>query len=130
MQERLCPPRARGHALRHGAGARARRRPRTAAPGAAPTAPARRRRHPPPRRRSAPPQRLQACQAKGFPAVAAGRLDAYAADSGFGLTAADQLEYSSWLAASAHGMGLGVGLRGGAGLAGQLAAQFDFFVSE
>jgi hypothetical protein len=52
--------------------------------------------------------RFKVCQQKGFDAVEPDNTDSYGNRSGFGTTAADQLEYNKWLAATAHGLGMAI----------------------
>ena len=57
-------------------------------------------------------------------------VDGYSNPNGLGLTAADQLDYNTWLADTAHGLGLAAGLKNDIGQAKELAPKFDFFVNE
>lgn len=75
-------------------------------------------------------QRLEVCKSKGFVGVDLSNLDAYDANNGLGLTAADQLAYNKWLAATAHGLGLAVGLKNDVGQIQDLVGDFDYFVNE
>lgn len=74
--------------------------------------------------------RLDLCAARGFDAVELDNVDAYANDSGFDLTAEDQLEFNRWLAAEARERGLSPGLKGTAELAGDLVDDFDWALVE
>jgi hypothetical protein len=75
--------------------------------------------------------RIAACKAAGFVAVVAGDADAYASKtSSVGLTAADQIDYNTFLAQEAHAAGLGVGLKNDVEQVAQLLPYFDFFVNE
>jgi hypothetical protein len=56
-------------------------------------------------------QRMAMCRDKGFHAVEPDNIDGYANNNGLGLTAADQLDFNKWLANTAHGLGLAVGLK-------------------
>jgi hypothetical protein len=62
-------------------------------------------------------RRMSACKAKGFVAVDPDNVDGFANPNGLPtpLTADDQLDYNRWLAAAAHGLGLGVGLKNDVG---------------
>jgi hypothetical protein len=55
-------------------------------------------------------------------------LSAYSIDSGFELTAADQLAYSEWLANEAHARGLLIGMAGDFEQAPALIQRFDWAV--
>ncbi len=55
--------------------------------------------------------RMQKCKDKGFVAVDPDNLDAYTYNTGFKLTAANQIAYNTWLADTAHSLGLAVGLK-------------------
>jgi hypothetical protein len=74
--------------------------------------------------------RLDMCQAKGFDAVEFDNVDGYSNDTGFNLTAGDQLSFDRWLAARAHERGLAVGLKNTLDLAAQLEPDFDFAILE
>jgi hypothetical protein len=74
--------------------------------------------------------RFQACRKKGFDAVDPDNLDGYANANGLGLTAADQLAYNRHIAATAHALGLAVGLKNDLDQVKQLVGGFDFAVNE
>jgi hypothetical protein len=74
--------------------------------------------------------RLDLCRAKGFDAVEPDNVDAYRNDSGFPLTAEDQLTFNTWIAAEAHRRGLSVGLKNDAEQVDVLQPYFDFAVVE
>ncbi|MEU6736342.1 endo alpha-1,4 polygalactosaminidase [Streptomyces physcomitrii] len=74
--------------------------------------------------------RFDMCRAKGFDAVEPDLLDAYQEDTGFPLTAADQLGYNRMLAALAHERGLAVGLKNDLAQIPALVDDFDFAVNE
>ncbi len=74
--------------------------------------------------------RLSLCRARGFDAVEFDNVDGYSNQTGFPLTRADQLRFDRWLAGAAHEHGLAVGLKNTLGLAGRLAADFDFALVE
>jgi hypothetical protein len=57
-------------------------------------------------------------------------VTAYRNDSGFSLTAADQLDFNRWLAAEGHARGMAVGLKNDDEQVAELAGDFDFSVSE
>lgn len=74
--------------------------------------------------------RLELAAQKGCDAVEPDNVDAYANDSGFPLTAADQLAYNRFLAAEAHAYGLAVGLKNDLDQVKVLEPYFDFAVNE
>lgn len=55
-------------------------------------------------------------------------VDGYTQASGFTLTAADQAAYNTWLADTAHSLGLAVGLKNDLDQLATLQPKFDFFV--
>lgn len=57
-------------------------------------------------------------------------VDGYQNDSGFSLTAADQLKYNKWLAEEAHKRGLSIGLKNDLDQVDELVDFFDFAVNE
>jgi len=72
--------------------------------------------------------RLALARDKGFDGVLLVSLDAYLTESGFELTATDQLEYSLWLAQQAAARGLSAGISSDWAHAGQLANDYDFAI--
>lgn len=74
--------------------------------------------------------RLDLCRAKGFDGVEPDNVDGYANDSGFPLSAADQLRFNRWLADAAHARGLAVGLKNDLEQVAALQPVFDFAVNE
>ncbi|HEY4452987.1 MAG TPA: endo alpha-1,4 polygalactosaminidase [Pseudonocardiaceae bacterium] len=74
--------------------------------------------------------RFAACRAKGFDGVEADLVDTYTANTGFPLTAADQLRYNEMLAGLAHKLGLSIGLKNDLGQVPQLVGLFDFAIDE
>ncbi len=75
-------------------------------------------------------QRVDACRAKGFDGVEPDQLDGYANDTGFPLTAADQLAFDRLVARLAHARGLAVGLKNDLDQVVALQPDFDFAVNE
>ncbi len=75
-------------------------------------------------------RRIGMCRAKGFDAVEPDLLDGYSNDTGFPLTAADQLAFNRMVAGLAHGQGLAVGLKNDLEQIPQLVGDFDFSVDE
>jgi hypothetical protein len=74
--------------------------------------------------------RFDLCREKGFDAVEADLVDGYARDSGFPLTAADQLAYNRMLADLAHERGLSIGLKNDLDQVAELVEHFDFAINE
>ncbi|MEU6351450.1 endo alpha-1,4 polygalactosaminidase [Streptomyces sp. NPDC047072] len=75
-------------------------------------------------------ERMDMCRAKGFDAVEPDLVDGYANDTGFPLSAADQLAYNRMIADLAHDRGLAVGLKNDLDQIPQLLRHFDFAVNE
>jgi hypothetical protein len=57
-------------------------------------------------------------------------IDGYTNNSGFPLTAADQLRFNRWLAAQAHKRGLSIGLKNDLNQIQELVADFDWALNE
>lgn len=74
--------------------------------------------------------RLARCREKGFDAVELDNVDGYANETGFPLTAEDQLAFNRALADAAHRAGLAVGLKNDADQVVDLVDAFDFAVVE
>lgn len=74
--------------------------------------------------------RFDQCKAKGFDAVEPDNVDAYANESGFPLTANDQLTFNRQIAGLAHERGLSVGLKNDLDQIAELQPSFDFAVNE
>jgi hypothetical protein len=70
--------------------------------------------------------RLDLARDKGFDGVLPTNLTAYAQDSGFALTAADQRAYTLWLAGSAQARELTAGMSGDYAQIAELEHAFDF----
>jgi endo-alpha-1,4-polygalactosaminidase (GH114 family) len=75
-------------------------------------------------------RRLDLCRQKGFDAVEPDNVDAYANDSGFPLTANDQLRFNRFIAGAAHARGLSVGLKNDLDQAAALEPAFDWALNE
>jgi hypothetical protein len=75
-------------------------------------------------------ERLARCRQKGFDGVEPDNVDAYANDSGFPLTADDQLLFNRRVADLAHSAGLAVGLKNDVEQAAALVGVMDFAVNE
>lgn len=74
--------------------------------------------------------RVDKCVTAGFDAVEFDNVDGYSNDTGFPLTAADQLLYNWALSVVAHVRGLSAGLKNDVEQAGALLPYFDFAVNE
>ncbi len=74
--------------------------------------------------------RFDVCKSKGFDAVEPDNVDGYTNDTGFPLTATDQLAYDTMVAQLAHQRGLGVALKNDIEQAATLAPSFDFAINE
>ncbi|MEZ0094344.1 endo alpha-1,4 polygalactosaminidase [Streptacidiphilus sp. EB129] len=74
--------------------------------------------------------RLDMCRAKGFDAVEPDNVDGYTNDTGFPLTADDQLAFNRMVAGLAHARGLAVGLKNDLDQLPDLVGDFDFAVDE
>ena len=74
--------------------------------------------------------RFKICQQKGFDGIEADNVDGYTNDTGFPLTAADQLAYNRMLAGLAHADGLAIGLKNDLDQVQQLLPDFDFSIDE
>jgi len=75
-------------------------------------------------------ERFDMCRSKGFDAVEPDNVDGYANDTGFPLTAADQLAFNRMVASLAHQRGLAVALKNDLDQVPQLVGDFDFAVDE
>lgn len=74
--------------------------------------------------------RLDLAVDKGCDGVDPDNVDGYSNNTGFTLTAADQLAYNRWLADQAHARGLTIGLKNDLDQITDLVADFDFAVNE
>jgi hypothetical protein len=74
--------------------------------------------------------RFARAKAKGFDAVEPDNIDGYSNNSGFPLTAANQLEYNRWIADSCHALGLGIGLKNDVEQIVALQPYFDWALNE
>lgn len=75
-------------------------------------------------------RRLDMCRAKGFDGVELDEVDGFTNDTGFGLTARDQLRYNRFLAREAHVRGLASGLKNDVEQIRALLPVFDFAINE
>ncbi|MDN3904803.1 endo alpha-1,4 polygalactosaminidase [Arthrobacter sp. YD2] len=74
--------------------------------------------------------RMDTCVAKGFDAVEPDNVDGYVNESGFPLTAEDQLAYNRAVAALARDRGLSVALKNDLDQIPDLVEHFDFAINE
>ena len=74
--------------------------------------------------------RMDICQQKGFDGIDFDNVDGYSNNSGFALTASDQITYNTWLAKQAHQRGLAVGLKNDLDQIPQLVSSFEWIVDE
>nr|WP_238420816.1 endo alpha-1,4 polygalactosaminidase [Streptomyces taklimakanensis] len=74
--------------------------------------------------------RMDMCAEKGFDAVEPDLLDGYRNDTGFPLTAADQMAFNRMVADLAHERGMSVGLKNDLDQIPELVDDFDFAVNE
>jgi len=74
--------------------------------------------------------RFDICRRKGFDAVEPDNLAGYTNDTGFPLTAADQLRFNRWVARQVHRRGMSVALKNDGEQSSQLVGAFDFAVVE
>ena len=74
--------------------------------------------------------RLDLAQQKKCDAVDPDNVDGYTNDTGFPLTADDQLQYNQWLSEQAHARGLAVGLKNDLDQVPDLLNYFDFAINE
>jgi hypothetical protein len=74
--------------------------------------------------------RIEMCRDKGFDAVDPDNVNGYENDTGFPLTASDQLRFNTFLANLVHAHGMAVALKNDGPQAATLARYFDFAVVE
>ena len=70
-------------------------------------------------------KRLDQCRAKGSDAVEPDNINSYSRNSGFNLTANDQLTFNIWLANAADNRGLSIGLKEDPDQVTTLVAYYD-----
>jgi hypothetical protein len=75
-------------------------------------------------------RRLDLAVARGCDAVEPDNVDGYSNDTGFELTAADQLDYNRFIAAEAHKRALSVGLKNDIDQLDELGPDFDWALNE
>ncbi|MCB8982290.1 MAG: endo alpha-1,4 polygalactosaminidase [Ardenticatenaceae bacterium] len=75
-------------------------------------------------------RRLDTAVQKGCDGVEPDNVTAYANDSGFDISEADQIAYNIWLAEAAHARGLSIGLKNALDLVETLQPHFDWALNE
>lgn len=75
-------------------------------------------------------ERMGVCAGKGFDAVEPDDVDGYTNNSGFPLTANDQLAYNTMVASEAHAAGLSVALKNDVDQLAALEPHFDWALNE
>lgn len=75
-------------------------------------------------------ERFNLCRSKGFDAVEADLADAYANNTGFPITADDQVRWNDHLAAEAHARGMSVALKNAPDIVTREVGVFDFAIVE
>ncbi len=74
--------------------------------------------------------RLDQAKASGCDAVEPDNVDGYSNNTGFSISASDQVEYNKWLAEQAHQRGMSIALKNSVELAEELEPFFDFAINE
>lgn len=74
--------------------------------------------------------RFEMCRRKGLDAVEPDNMDGYENDTGFPLTAGDQLTYDRWIAHEVHSLGMAVFQKNDPDQAATLEADFDGVLDE
>ncbi len=74
--------------------------------------------------------RFDDCAAKGFDGIEPDNIAGFEENTGFALTAADQLTFNRWLAEQAHSRGLSIGLKNDNGQVAELVGDFDWALTE
>jgi hypothetical protein len=75
-------------------------------------------------------RRFEMCKEKGFEAVEPDNIEGYANDTGFPLTARDQLTYDEWVADEVHSLGMAVLQKNDGEQTPELLPYFDGALSE
>ena len=74
--------------------------------------------------------RLDLCAANGYDGVEVDLIDGYTNNTGFPLTASDQLAYNRFLANAAHARGLSIGMKNDVEQVDDLVDLYDFAINE
>ncbi len=83
-----------------------------------------------PRFRAPLEARIAMCARKGFDAVEPDNLAGFENETGFAISAAEQLRFNRWIAAEVHRRGMAVALKNDPRQVPQLLARFDFAIVE
>lgn len=75
-------------------------------------------------------QRLNLAKNKGCDAIDPDNIDGYANDTGFPITAKEQITYDRWIAAEAHARGMSIGQKNAGELIGDLISSYDWALLE
>jgi len=73
---------------------------------------------------------MQMCKDKGFDAVEPDNIDGYTNNTGFPLTAQNQITYNNWLADQAHALGLSIGLKNDVDQVAALQPKFNWALNK
>jgi hypothetical protein len=74
--------------------------------------------------------RFDLCKRKGFDAIEPDNIDTYQANTGFPLTAQDELNFIAWLVAKAHERGLSIGQKNDPAQTPKVEGSFDWALLE
>ncbi len=74
--------------------------------------------------------RMDLCKSKGFDALEPDNIQNHEENTGFPITAENQLTYNKWLANEAHKRGLSIGLKNDSDQAKELVSYFDWALTE
>jgi hypothetical protein len=74
--------------------------------------------------------RFKLCKEKGFDGIEADNVDGWQNNTGFPITAAEQLAYDEWLANTAHSLGLSIALKSDTQQIPELEPYYDYSVDE
>ncbi len=74
--------------------------------------------------------RFKLCKEKGFDGIEADNVDGWQNNTGFPITAAEQLTYDEWLANTAHSLGLSIALKSDTQQIPELEPYYDYSVDE
>ncbi len=74
--------------------------------------------------------RTALCQQKGFDGIEPDNLDGFQNETGFPISAEDQIAFNRWLAGLAHSYNLSIGLKNDPDQIELLESDFDFLIME
>lgn len=75
-------------------------------------------------------KRIDFCATKGFDGIEFDNINGFENDTGFPLTAEDQIKFNKWLASESHKRRLAVGLKNNSTQVTDLVEAFDFAITE